>query len=129
MRVLLWLLLLASIAFPLLCVLGCRQRDGLIDTGPLFVDSTLLPDNFGRPMPPTAEGAVMAEAKPVTVTIDATGVDTVRDALARREAKIAELQEIIRDHICSECGNQSPKPECDPCCVYDALQWGVEWLH
>lgn len=46
MRVLLWLLLLASIAFPLLFVLGCRNRDGLIDAGPLFIDSALLPDNF-----------------------------------------------------------------------------------
>lgn len=55
MRVLLWLLL-ASIAFPLLFVLGCRNRDGLIDAGPLFIDSTLLPDNFKCPMPPRSEG-------------------------------------------------------------------------
>lgn len=70
----------------------------------------------------------MAEAKPITVTItiDVTGMDTVRDALARREAKIAELQEVIRDHVCDECGNQSPGPDCEPCSVYDALQWGVE---
>lgn len=52
MRVLLWLLLLASIAFPLLFVVGCRQRDGLIDTVPVFIDSDLLPDNFRCPMPP-----------------------------------------------------------------------------
>lgn len=52
MRFLLWLLLLASIAFPLLFVVGCRQRDGLIDAGPVFIDSDLLPDNFKRSMQP-----------------------------------------------------------------------------
>jgi hypothetical protein len=52
MRFLLWLLLLASIAFPLLFAAGCRQRDGLIDAGPVFIDSDLLPDNFRRPMSP-----------------------------------------------------------------------------
>jgi hypothetical protein len=34
MRRLLWLLLLASIAFPLLFALGCGNRDNLIDAGP-----------------------------------------------------------------------------------------------
>jgi len=52
MRVLLWLLLLASIAFPLLFALGCGNRDNLIDAGPLFVDATFLPDGFRCPMPP-----------------------------------------------------------------------------
>lgn len=42
MRVLLWLLLLASIAFPLLFCVGCRQRDGLIDTGPILIDPAVL---------------------------------------------------------------------------------------
>ena len=51
MRVLLWLLLLAAIAFPLLFVVGCRQRDGLIDAGPVLVDPAMLPDNFRCPMP------------------------------------------------------------------------------
>jgi hypothetical protein len=55
MRFLLWLLLLASIAFPLLFAAGCRQRDGLIDAGPVFIDSDLLPDNFRRPMSPRPE--------------------------------------------------------------------------
>jgi hypothetical protein len=52
MRFLLWLLLLASIAFPLMFCVGCRQSDGLIDAGPVFIDSDLLPDNFRRPMSP-----------------------------------------------------------------------------
>lgn len=48
MRVLLWLLLVGSL---LLCA-GCRQRDGLVDTGPVMVDPRLMPDNLRCPMPP-----------------------------------------------------------------------------
>lgn len=52
MRRLLWIVLWVNLVYSLFCLLGCRQRDGLIDAGPVFIDSDLLPDNFRCPMPP-----------------------------------------------------------------------------
>jgi len=65
-------------------------------------------------------------APPTKITIDVTGMDTVRDALARREAKIFELQEIIKDEVCSNCNIGTPGTECNECGIYDALQWDGE---
>ena len=69
---------------------------------------------------------MMAEAKPIKVTIDVTGMDAVRDALARREAKIADLQGVIRDNVCQHCARDSANIKCYSCDIYTALQWGEE---
>jgi len=73
----------------------------------------------------TAGGAVMAAA-PTSITVDITGLDCVKDALARREAKISELQDLIRLYVCHFCSSKEPGPDCEPCSVYDSLRWDGE---
>lgn len=68
----------------------------------------------------------MAAANQITVTIDVTGMDAVKDALARREAKISELQDVIRDYVCQHCVRDAANIKCYSCDIFSALHWDGE---
>lgn len=65
----------------------------------------------------------MAEVKPIKVTIDVTGFDAVKEAIARREAKIDSLKEFIREKFCGPCNQFVCLTDCRQCPVSDQLQW------
>ncbi len=69
----------------------------------------------------------MAELKPIKVTIDVTGFDAVKEAIARREAKIDSLQEFIRERFCGPCRLLNLSiGSCEECGINEHLQWNSD---
>lgn len=64
----------------------------------------------------------MAKAS-TTIEINVTGFDCVKEALAQRDQKIEELQNLIRENVCGKCVLVNTRPAyCFTCWAHEGLQ-------